>query len=43
MLHELIEQTNLNVFGKDKKSRYTFCNDKFAEAAGVDSPSNIVG
>ncbi|NRB40973.1 MAG: PAS domain-containing protein [Pseudomonadales bacterium] len=31
------------VFCKDKKSRYTFCNERFAEAAGLDSKEQIVG
>ena len=43
MLEELLKQTNTFIFVKDKKLRYIYCTENFAEAIGVDSPVQIVG
>lgn len=31
------------IFGKDKNSKYTFCNEAIAEVAGLDSSKQIIG
>lgn len=34
---------NLYLFAKDKNGRFLFCNETLAEAAGVDSPKQLIG
>jgi len=34
---------NCNIAAKDKESRYIYCNENVAEAAGLDSPQQAVG
>ena len=34
---------NIYIWAKDKKYKYVYCNEHFAEAAGLDSPEQIVG
>ncbi|MCX7124184.1 MAG: LuxR C-terminal-related transcriptional regulator [Gammaproteobacteria bacterium] len=44
MIENIINaNTKAFIFAKDKDSRYLFCNEATAEAAGLDSPSQIVG
>jgi PAS domain S-box-containing protein len=42
-LQTVIETFPLAVFWKDRESRYLGCNDKFAQDAHLNSPSEIVG
>jgi PAS domain-containing protein len=37
----ILKNLNLFIFAKDKKFRYLYCNEIFAEVAGLDSPSQI--
>lgn len=42
--HNLINQfTNCYLFAKNRKGEYIFCNAKLAEAAGFDSPEQMLG
>src|SRR3990167_5503660 len=34
---------NIYIYAKDKNLRYLFCNEALAEAAGVDSPKQLIG
>ncbi len=34
---------NLFIFCKDQHHHFLFCNEKFAQIAGMDSPAQIVG
>ena len=34
---------DLYVFAKNKQGAFIFCNEKFAEVAGADSPSQLIG
>lgn len=43
MLTSVVQQFEVFLFGKDTKGNFLFCNDKFAEAAGLDSAEQIVG
>lgn len=43
MLEKILNDTFLFVFAKDIHSRYLFCNENFAEIAGLDSPAQIAG
>lgn len=43
MLTSVVQQFDVYLFGKDTKGNFLFCNDKFAEAAGLDSAEQIVG
>lgn len=43
MDEEKFEASNIYVFAKDAKYRFIFCNEKLAEAANLDSPTQIVG
>jgi PAS domain S-box-containing protein len=43
MLSEPFSQLDIYVFCKDTNGRFLFCNEKFAEAAGIDSPSELIG
>lgn len=43
-MHDIaLNQSNLYIFCKNKSGNFLFCNEKFAEAADLDSPSQIVG
>lgn len=39
----IITQSNVYLWAKDTRFNYIYCNEKYAEAAGLDSPSQIVG
>ena len=39
----LAENLPIIIFAKDKNSKYLFCNEATAEAAGLDSPRQIIG
>jgi DNA-binding CsgD family transcriptional regulator len=39
----VLEQLNLYVWAKDKNFKYIYCNENYAKAAGLDSPSQIEG
>ena len=43
MLKKILTDLPLYIFAKDKNFKYLFCNEKVAEAAGVDSPQQIIG
>lgn len=44
MLEKILNNdAHLFVFAKDKASRFIFCNEAVAEAAGLDAPNQIVG
>lgn len=43
MKEEIFDQLNLYVWAKDKSYRYLYCNERYAEAAGLDSPHQIIG
>lgn len=43
MLEQLLNQSNLYVWAKDKNYRYIFVNNNYARAAGMDSPSQMIG
>lgn len=39
----ILDQLNICVWAKDKKFKYLYCNEVYAESAGLDSPNQIVG
>lgn len=39
----LLEKLPIMIFAKDKNSKYLFCNELMASAAGLDSPKQIIG
>ena len=43
MKEEILSQLNLYIWAKDKSYRYLYCNERYAEAAGLDSPQQIIG
>ena len=43
ILNEIIAAIPYDVYWKDRESRYLGCNRMFAEAAGLSSPSEVVG
>lgn len=43
MTELLLNQLDLYIWAKDKNFRYISCNEKYAEAAGLDSPHQIIG
>lgn len=43
MLEQLLNQFNLYVWAKDKSYRYIYVNENYAKAAGVESPSQMIG
>lgn len=43
MKEQVLDQLNLYIWAKDKNYRYLYCNENYAMAAGLDSPSQIVG
>jgi len=43
MIDQIMKQLNAYFWAKDKNYKYIFCNEHFAEAAGLDSPEQIVG
>jgi PAS domain-containing protein len=43
MIKQIMKQLNVYIWAKDKNYRYIFCNDHYAEAAGLDSPEQIRG
>lgn len=43
MNEQLLNHLNLYIWAKDKSSRYIFCNENYAAAAGADSPSQMIG
>lgn len=43
MTEQLLNQLNLYIWAKDKNYRYLYCNEHYAEAAGLDSPHHIIG
>jgi len=43
MIENIFDQINICVWAKDKNFKYIFCNEKYAEAANVDSPHQIIG
>ena len=38
-----MKHLNIYIWAKDKNYKYIYCNEHFAEAAGLDSPEQIVG
>lgn len=42
MLNKVLTDLSLYIFAKDKNLKYLFCNENLAEAAGLDSPSQII-
>ena len=43
MKEKILDQLDLYIWAKDKSYKYIFCNEHYAEAAGLDSPSQIIG
>lgn len=43
MKDQIIDQLDLYIWAKDKSYKYIYCSEKYAEAAGLDSPEEIVG
>lgn len=43
MKEQILDQLKMFVWAKDKSFRYLYCNEMYAEAAGVDSPSQMIG
>lgn len=43
MLESVLDIPNLFIFAKDKNLKFLFCNENFAQVAGLDSPKQIVG
>jgi PAS domain S-box-containing protein len=43
MFSSIMNQLNIYIFCKDRSGKFIFCNDRFAEAAGLDSNLQIVG
>jgi len=43
MKEQVLDQLNLYIWAKDKNYKYIYCNEHYAEAAGLDSPSQIIG
>lgn len=43
MINQIIKHLNIFIWAKDTNYKYIFCNEHFAEAAGLDSPEQIVG
>lgn len=43
IVESVLNQIDVFIFCKDKRGRYIFANEKFAEAAGLDSSAQIVG
>ena len=43
MIENVLEQLNLYIWAKDKNYKYLYCNENYAKAAGLDSPSQIIG
>ncbi|WP_342220414.1 helix-turn-helix transcriptional regulator [Rickettsiella endosymbiont of Miltochrista miniata] len=43
MLEKVLTDLSLYIFAKDNNLKYLFCNENLAEAAGLDSPSQIIG
>jgi DNA-binding CsgD family transcriptional regulator len=43
MLEKVLTDLSLYIFAKDKNLKYLFCNENLAQAAGLDSPSQIIG
>lgn len=43
MINQIMKHLNIYIWAKDKNYKYIFCNEYFAEAAGLDSPEQIVG
>lgn len=43
MKEQILNQLNLFLWAKDTKYKYIYCNEHYAEAAGLDSPNQIVG
>lgn len=43
MINQIMKHLNIFIWAKDKNYKYIYCNEHFAEAAGLDSPAEIVG
>lgn len=43
IVESVLDQVDVFIFCKDKSGRYIFANEKFSEAAGLDSSAQIVG
>jgi len=43
MINQIMKCLNIYIWAKDKNYKYIYCNERFAEAAGLDSPEQIVG
>lgn len=43
MKEQILNQLNLFIWAKDTTYKYIYCNEHYAEAAGLDSPNQIVG
>lgn len=43
MKEKVLDQLNLYIWAKDKNYRYIYCNEHYAKAAGLDSPTQIIG
>ncbi|OGT60429.1 MAG: hypothetical protein A3F14_00295 [Gammaproteobacteria bacterium RIFCSPHIGHO2_12_FULL_43_28] len=43
MKEQILNHLNLYIWAKDKSFRYLYCNEHYAEAAGLESPNQIIG
>src|SRR5689334_20212754 len=43
MINQIMKHLNIYIWAKDKNFKYIFCNEYFAEAAGLDSLEQIIG
>jgi PAS domain S-box-containing protein len=42
-LEDIIKSSHMFLVAKDQNFKFTYCNEKFAEAIGLDSPKQIIG
>lgn len=43
MKEQILDQLNMFIWAKDTSFKYVYCNEHYAEAAGLDSPNQIIG
>jgi len=43
MKNLILDNLNLFIWAKDQNYRYLYCNENYAKAAGLDSPTDIIG
>lgn len=43
MLENILNKVDLCLFLKDQYSRFVYCNEAYAERAGLDSPAGVIG